>query len=155
MTSGGGRAGHFLLACGLQPWGMKTLLPFLAGAFLVTASIPALAQKAVGDMHPEEAIPDNLPRMTAPGPFDDFIKEVQQKLNDLGFDAGPVNGDLGFKTQAAIAQFQLANVLPVSGALDDQTLLALDVQRPADTSEGSPAAGSTQPADIESDEAGG
>src|SRR3954464_3919457 len=127
---------------------MKTLLPFLAGA-LLAASVPALAQKAVGDIHPEEAIPDNLPRMTAPGPFEDFIKQVQQKLNELGFDAGQVNGDFGLKTQAALAQFQLANVLPASGALDDQTLLALDVQRPAGTSEGSAAAGSTQPADTQ------
>lgn len=130
---------------------MKTVLPFLAGAVLAAASIPALAQEAVGDMHPEDAIPDNLPRMTAPGPYDDFIKEVQQKLNQLGFDAGPVNGDFGVKTQAALAQFQLANVLPASGSLDDQTLLALDVRRPADTSEGNAAAGSTQPADTESD----
>src|SRR5581483_5567130 len=138
-------------ARGLQLPGMKTLRPFLAGALLVAASSPALAQKAVGDMHPEEAIPDNLPRMTAPGPYDDFIKEVQQKLNELGFDAGPVNGDFGLKTQAAIAQFQLANVLPASGALDDQTLLALDVRRPAVATEGNAAAGSTQPADTESD----
>ena len=130
---------------------MKTVLPFLAGAVLAAASIPALAQKAVGDMHPEDAIPDNLPRMTAPGPYDDFIKEVQQKLNELGFDAGPVNGDFGVKTQAALAQFQLANVLPASGSLDDRTLLALDVRRPADSSEGNAAAGSTQPADTESD----
>ena len=131
---------------------MKTLLPFLAGAFLAAASVPGLAQKAVGDMHPEAAIPDNLPRMTAPGPYDDFIKEVQQKLNELGFDAGTVNGDFGSKTQAALAQFQLANVLPVSGALDGETLLALDIARPADTTEGSAAAGgSAQPADTESD----
>jgi hypothetical protein len=140
-----------LSARGLQPLGMKTLLPFLAGAFLVAASIPALAQKAVGDIHPEEAIPDNLPRMTAPGPFEDFIKQVQQKLNELGFDAGQVNGDFGLKTQAALAQFQLANVLPASGALDDQTLAALDVRRPADTNEGTAAAGGTHSEDTESD----
>ena len=130
---------------------MKTLVPYLAGALLVAASLPGFAQKAVGDIHPEEAIPNNLPRMTEPGPFDDFIKQVQQKLNDLGFDAGPVNGDLGLKTQAAIAQFQLANTLPASGSLDDQTLLALDVQRPAVTAEGSAAAGSSQPAESKSD----
>jgi hypothetical protein len=129
---------------------MKTLLPFLAGA-LLAASVPALAQKAVGDIHPEEAIPDNLPRITAPGPFEDFIKQVQEKLRELGFDAGQVNGDFGLKTQAALAQFQLANVLPVSGALDDQTLLALDVRRPADTTEGNAATGGTHSEDTESD----
>ena len=38
----------------------------------------------------------------SPGPYDDFIKQVQQKLNALGFDAGPVNGDFGAKTQSAL-----------------------------------------------------
>lgn len=89
---------------------MKPLLHFLAGALLVGASLPTFAE--------------------APGPYDDFIKQVQQKLNELGFDAGPVNGDFGFQTQAALAQFQIANLLPASGSLDDGTLHELDIQRP-------------------------
>ena len=126
---------------------MKTFLPFLAGALFVGASLPALADETL-PMKPAEAIPDNLPRMTAPGPYDDLVKQVQEKLNGLGFDAGPVNGDFGEKTQAALAQFQLANLLPASGALDDETLEELGVQRPADDSA---AAGSTQPADTKTD----
>ena len=131
---------------------MKPLLHFLAGALLAGASVTALAQTAL-PMNPEEAIPDNLPRMTSPGPYDDFIKQVQQKLNDLGFDAGAVNGDFGEKTQAALAQFQLANLLPASGALDEGTLHGLGIQRPAaEQAEAQPdsnngAAGSTAPAD--------
>ena len=131
---------------------MKILVHFLAGALLAGASVPTLAQGAVG-IHPEKAIPDNLPRLTSPGPFDDFIRQVQQKLHQRGFDAGPVNGDFGEKTQAALAQFQIANQLPASGALDGATLLALDLQRPAQAADaGAPAddgnagAGSTQPA---------
>lgn len=108
---------------------MNPFFPLLAGAVFAAASVPALAGKAVG-IHPEEAIPDNLPRMTSPGPYDDFIKQVQQKLHQAGFDAGPVNGDFGEKTQAALAQFQLANTLPASGMLDGATMLALDVLRP-------------------------
>jgi hypothetical protein len=142
----------------LQRKDMKTLLPFLAGAFIVGTSAPAFAGNPIGAMHPEESIPDNLPRMTSPGPFDDFIKQVQQKLHEAGFDAGPVNGDFGEKTQAALAQFQIANSLPASGAIDGATLLALDLQRPAATADASaPAdgsqggdaagAGSTRPAD--------
>ena len=57
-----------------------------------------------------------------------MIEEVQQKLHVLGFDAGPVNGDFGPKTQAALAQFQLSASIPVSGALDRQTLDALGVR---------------------------
>jgi len=71
--------------------------------------------------------------MTAPGPYDDMIKQVQEKLNRLGFDAGPVNGDFGQKTQAALAQFQLANLLPASGALDNATLKELGVQRASES----------------------
>jgi peptidoglycan endopeptidase LytE len=133
---------------------MKTVIHLLAGTLLAGACVATLAQGAVG-IHPEEAIPDNLPRITSPGPFDDFVKQVQQKLLQAGFDAGPVNGDFGEKTQAALAQFQLANSLPASGSLDGATLLALDLARPAATAEArAPAddsnagAGSTRPADV-------
>lgn len=98
-------------------------------SLLALAATPALAGKAVGDMHPEEAYPDNLPQMASPGPYAELIKQVQARLHDAGFDAGPVNGDFGTKTQAALAQFQLANVLPASGMLDTATLLALGVDR--------------------------
>lgn len=104
-------------------------LPFLAAALVASAALPALADETLPEK-PAEAIPDNLPRMTAPGPYDDMIKQVQEKLNGLGFDAGTVNGDFGEKTQAALAQFQLANLLPASGALDDATVKELGVERP-------------------------
>jgi peptidoglycan hydrolase-like protein with peptidoglycan-binding domain len=110
---------------------MKNLVHFLFTALLVGASLPALADETLPEK-PAEAIPDNLPRMTAPGPYDDMIKQVQEKLNGLGFDAGAVNGDFGEKTQAALAQFQLANLLPASGALDEATLKELGVERPSD-----------------------
>ena len=123
---------------------MKTLLGAL-GALLIGAALPAFADQPVGAMHPEESIPANLPRMTSPGPYDEFTKQLQQKLNELGFDAGPVNGDFGWKTQAALAQFQLALLLPASGMLDDATLRELGIQSaPADRD--SAAAGSTRPA---------
>jgi peptidoglycan hydrolase-like protein with peptidoglycan-binding domain len=80
-------------------------------------------------MHPEEAYPDGLPRLASPGPYAELIKQVQEKLHEHGFDAGPANGMFGTKTQAALAQFQLAQTLPASGMLDDDTLRALGVQR--------------------------
>ena len=107
------------------------LAPLFAAALITGASIPAISDETLPEK-PAEAIPDNLPRMTAPGPYDDMIKQVQEKLNGLGFDAGTVNGDFGEKTQAALAQFQLANLLPASGALDDATLKELGVDRPSD-----------------------
>jgi hypothetical protein len=82
---------------------------------------------AFNEIHPEEAYPDNLPRLAAPGEDSALIQQVQQKLRAHGFDAGPVNGDFGSKTQAALAQFQLSQNLPVSGGLDSPTLNALGV----------------------------
>ena len=99
----------------------------VAAALLAPAS--AFSGTALSALHPEEAIPDNLPLMASPGPNADFIKQVQEKLLEHGFDAGPVNGDFGTKTQAALAQFQLAQALPASGMLDDDTLHALGVER--------------------------
>ncbi|HWM44074.1 MAG TPA: peptidoglycan-binding domain-containing protein, partial [Burkholderiales bacterium] len=58
-----------------------------------------------------------------------FIGRVQERLRALGFDAGPVNGDFGEKTQAALAQFQLSRAIPASGQLDEQTLAELGVTR--------------------------
>jgi peptidoglycan hydrolase-like protein with peptidoglycan-binding domain len=107
---------------------MKTFLHLVAGALFIGASLPALAGNPVGAMHPEEAIPDNLPRMTSPGPYDELVKRIQQKLNERGFDAGPVNGDFGAKTQAALAQFQLATLLPASGMPDARTLVELGIE---------------------------
>jgi peptidoglycan hydrolase-like protein with peptidoglycan-binding domain len=70
-----------------------------------------------------------LPLLTSPGPYAELIKQVQEKLHEHGFDAGPVNGAFGTKTQAALAQYQLAVALPASGMLDDDTLRALGIER--------------------------
>src|SRR5689334_21158365 len=106
------------------------LLNCAIGSALALALTSAYGGTALSDAHPEEAYADNLPPLvTSPGPYAPLIRDVQQKLHDLGFDAGPVNGEFGTKTQAALAQFQLAQTLPASGALDAETLQALGVAR--------------------------
>ena len=117
---------------------MKRLV--ISIACIVLAPVAAAAGGSFTSLHPEEAIPDPAPQVSA-GPYDDFIKRVQEKLRGLGFDAGPVNGDFGEKTQAALAQFQLSRTIPASGQLDDQTLAELGVARD-DAAAGASAAGS-------------
>lgn len=91
-------------------------------------------------LHPEAALPDSTEQPSEDA-YTGFVKQVQERLRALGFDAGPVNGDFGPKTQAALAQFQLSRTLPASGSLDDETLAELGVKRePAEAS-----AGGTQP----------
>lgn len=75
--------------------------------------------------HPEEAYPNDAPALTSPGDYADLFRRAQESLHRHGFDAGPVNGDFSAKTQAALAQFQIAEGLPASGMLDDPTRAAL------------------------------
>jgi len=104
---------------------MKILV--LSLALLAAPLAWALGNDETTSLHPEQAYPDNVPPLVAPGPFTGRIADVQKKLHEHGFDAGPVNGDFSSKTQAALAQFQLAYGIPVSGMLDSETLRALDV----------------------------
>jgi peptidoglycan hydrolase-like protein with peptidoglycan-binding domain len=103
---------------------------FLLTLCVVLVPVGAFASDAMTSLHPESAIPDRVENV-APGPHTSLITRVQEQLHVLGFDAGPVNGDWNEKTQAALAQFQLSVPLPASGALDDQTLAALGVERPS------------------------
>jgi peptidoglycan hydrolase-like protein with peptidoglycan-binding domain len=101
---------------------------FLLATCMAVSSLGAVAADAFSSLHPEAAIPDPPERVT-PGAHAGFISRVQEKLNALGFSAGPVNGDFGEKTQAALAQFQLSRTIPASGQLDDTTLAELGVTR--------------------------
>jgi peptidoglycan hydrolase-like protein with peptidoglycan-binding domain len=119
--------------------------PILTAAVLLALQASALASDPFTSNHPEKSYPDNAPPLTSPGPYSGLVKQVQEKLHEEGFDAGPVSGDFGAKTQAALAQFQLARDLPASGMLDDRTLAELGVQResPAMESSGDSAQGPT------------
>ena len=99
---------------------------------LLLACFMVLAQGAfaseVTSLHPEASIPDPAKPVEA-GEYSGLISQVQEKLNALGFEAGPVNGEWNEKTQAALAQFQLSLVIPAGGQLDEQTLTELGVER--------------------------
>jgi peptidoglycan hydrolase-like protein with peptidoglycan-binding domain len=99
-----------------------------AFAILLAAPLSAAAAGAFTALHPEEAYPDPKGQ-PSPDAYSGFVSKVQEKLRELGFDAGPVNGDFGAKTQAALAQFQLSRTIPASGQLDNTTLAELGVQR--------------------------
>ena len=100
----------------------------LAAAGPAAGPICTLGAGAFTSLHPEEAYPDPVAQPSA-DPYSGFITSVQEKLRELGFDAGPPNGDFGAKTQTALGQFQLSRGLAVSGQLDDQTLDELGVRR--------------------------
>ena len=96
---------------------------------LLFAPLSAFASGPFTSLHPEEFVPPAADT-GGPGVYQDFISQVQDKLNALGFDAGEPNGDFGAKTQAALAQFQLSRAIPAGGQLDELTLDELGLQPP-------------------------
>ncbi len=62
----------------------------------------------------------------APGAVDlSTVRGVQQALQALGIDPGPVDGLAGPLTAAAVAAFQAASGLPATGEVDEATRAAL------------------------------
>ncbi len=124
---------------------MRRASPLVAVAFLLAAG-PAFAGNALSDMHPEESYPNPTAGPARDDAYADLFKQVQEKLNALGFDAGPANGRFDSKTQAALVQFQLAETLPASGSLDAQTLAALGVRQAQPAPDAEPARDAEMPA---------
>jgi peptidoglycan hydrolase-like protein with peptidoglycan-binding domain len=58
-----------------------------------------------------------------------LVRNVQQALNDKGYNAGAVDGQWGPSTQDALTRFQQAAGVAQTGAPDGPTLTALGVSR--------------------------
>jgi len=56
-----------------------------------------------------------------------LVRNVQQALNDKGYNAGPTDGQWGPATEDAVKKFQRASGLPETGQLERPTLNALGV----------------------------
>lgn len=116
----------------------------LAGIVAMVLSTGAFAQQSPGAPDPQQTPHASEPQQTpqAPDPYAELNKRVQQALKDRALYDGPVNGDFGWNTQTALAQFQLSESLPASGMLDEQTMRALGIE-PAPA----PQASAEQPTD--------
>jgi peptidoglycan hydrolase-like protein with peptidoglycan-binding domain len=71
------------------------------------------------------AKPDRSPGTSAISSED--IMKVKAALKAKGIDPGPITGTMDSKTQQALREFQKANNLPVTGAVDQQTAAKLGV----------------------------
>ncbi|RYE86545.1 MAG: hypothetical protein EOP19_06555, partial [Hyphomicrobiales bacterium] len=108
-------------------------LLFTASLFLVPA--PSFAQQdllttllGVGaSVLAEENRRQQLLEQPAPdiAVADPDVRLVQQRLNDLGYDAGPPDGVMGAKTRRALADYQRASGKVPTGELDDADRAAL------------------------------
>lgn len=83
-----------------------------------TLNLPAGAGRSeAGAGVPNPGSVDGLTR-GAVGPE---VRDLQQKLTDLGYATGPVDGQFGPITQSAVRRFQSSNDLPTSGTIDEAT----------------------------------
>ncbi|MBZ0119578.1 MAG: peptidoglycan-binding protein [Sandaracinaceae bacterium] len=68
-------------------------------------------------------------RLSSLGPAggeDDEIRDTQHRLQNLGFDVGPIDGAYGHRTRAALAVFQAEHGLDVTGEPDAPTRARLE-----------------------------
>lgn len=70
----------------------------------------------------------NPPPKDAPRLSRDQVMAMQERLNERGFDAGPVDGIPGPQTRAAIRRFQAANGMIADGFASREVLDALSLQ---------------------------
>ncbi len=106
---------------------MRKIALVAAGALALPLafSLPAMAQHLMeqaqdeGMRQAQEAGRKQLSR--------DQIKQVQQALDQKGFDVGRADGVVGRQTIQALGEFQRQQKLEQTGLLDDQTLQALGI----------------------------
>lgn len=63
-----------------------------------------------------------------PNMSSDVVKSIQRALRDAGFDPGPIDGDFGPNTTAAVAAYQTVKGLVIDGLVGPQTARALGIR---------------------------
>lgn len=54
-----------------------------------------------------------------------YVVQIQEKLNELGYDVGKADGDYGNKTKTMIEAFQTDNNIEITGIVDEETYACL------------------------------
>lgn len=90
-------------------------------AFTVAVSIAVLLGGSI-----EPGMARTAPKAAPPAPR--FVREAQQALRDLGYQPGPVDGLVGPRTREALARYQRSQKIQVTGRLDSETMVRLDIQ---------------------------
>lgn len=67
------------------------------------------------------------PEQRSPPPRPQFVRDAQRALRDLGYRPGPIDGTVGPRMRAALTRYQRNENLPVTGELDAETMVRLDI----------------------------
>ena len=97
-------------------------------AFAVTLSLllfdVSLALAVVADATTGAARPGTLPQ-----PAPRYVREAQRALRELGYEPGPADGVIGPRTREALVRYQRAEKIAVTGRLDPETMVRLDIRQ--------------------------
>lgn len=74
------------------------------------------------------------------GSTGDDVKDLQQKLTDLGYSTGPIDGSFGNVTESAVVQYQKDKKLVVDGVVGNQTWASIDGESAKKQEENNPPA---------------
>jgi uncharacterized protein (TIGR02594 family) len=66
----------------------------------------------------------------AEGSIGPEVRALQEALTRRGFQVGPIDGEFGPLTRAAVVSFQTVQGLPATGSADESTLRALGIAQP-------------------------
>lgn len=69
-----------------------------------------------------------LSPLTISAVHDETVYQAQRRLNELGYNPGPIDGFWGNKTQKAVKDFQRDNGLSVTGNIDKATIKKLGIE---------------------------
>jgi peptidoglycan hydrolase-like protein with peptidoglycan-binding domain len=65
-----------------------------------------------------------------PGISGDSVRSVQLRLEELGYDPGAIDGELGDQTKIAIRRFQADRRMTISGAVSEELIIELNKNDP-------------------------
>ena len=116
-----------------------TVLPALLGVLMILAGCAGAPESGPAGTKPATAAPppSSRPQGAPPPPpaqanepppaIDEGMSsfELQERLNQLGYKVGTVDGVIGPRTVEALKKYQTDNSLPPTGALDVQTIKKL------------------------------
>ena len=108
----------------------------IGGGIIIHCSVGVQYGKITDKGWTHYAIPNGMEEVTArvilrKGSQGDAVKELQERLNKLGYDCGVADGKYGDKTATAVRQFQHAHGLSVDGIAGDKTQaqIALEIAK--------------------------
>ena len=119
----GGYTGSVGLGGALQSW--ENTPKEKALRQVINKSVEFIAAKTPSSFYRYGAGGSRSVRSGSGGALSPAVKEAQTLLNQLGYNAGAVDGLMGGKTRTALKEFQGDRGLAVTGLADGQTLKAL------------------------------